>query len=87
MKKFLLYFFAFIFICFLLPAILTKTEITVNSETSENEETSLEKNEDINEETSKKYDYKKYGTINLLHKETGEVENVELDTYLYNVVF
>ena len=31
MKKFLLYFFCFIFICFILPAILTKQDIQVSS--------------------------------------------------------
>ena len=91
MKKFLLYFFAFIFIFFLLPAILTKTEIPVTSETSENEEQEEQntENKEIIETTEKseeKYNYKKYGTIQLLHKETGEVESVELDTYLCNVV-
>ena len=34
-KKFLVYFFCFIFICFLLPAILTKTEISASSENVE----------------------------------------------------
>lgn len=32
------------------------------------------------------YDYKKYGTIKLLHKKTEEVEEVELDQYLCHVV-
>lgn len=34
----------------------------------------------------KMYDYKKYGTIKLLHKKTEEVEEVELDQYLCHVV-
>ena len=39
-------------------------------------------------ETSNKntYNYNKYGTISLLHKKTGEVEQVNLDDYLCNVV-
>ena len=86
MKKFLLYFFAFIFICFLLPAILTKTEIPTNAKSEEQNEKEKETNTETSEKTEEKYNYKKYGTIQLLHKETGQVENIELDNYLYNVV-
>ena len=83
MKKFLLYFFSFVFICFILPAILTKREVQVNSESSIDNQVN-EENVEQNIET--KYDYQKYGTINLLHKATGEVEKVEIDNYLCNVV-
>lgn len=82
MKKFLLYFFAFIFICFLLPALLTKQNIQTNA--SEGEENQVNETESTIEET--KYDYQNYGTIKLLHQATGEVEEIELDTYLYGVV-
>ena len=82
MKKFLLYFFAFIFICFILPAILTKSdEIQANKDINEKQE-----NTDKIEDSSEKYDYKKYGTIKLLHAKTGEIEEVALDSYLCNVV-
>lgn len=92
MKKFLLYFFAFVFICFLMPALFTKQDKPVDSNTIEenNEtrvsevETTKETTEKIAEETT--YDYKNYGTIQLLHKKTGEVETVELDQYLCHVV-
>jgi len=81
MKKVFIYFFAFIFICFLLPALLTKRDIgtsaVVNEESSKQEE---------NKDSEIAYDYKNYGTIKLLHKSTGEVEEVALDTYLCNVV-
>ena len=87
-KKFLLYFFAFIFICFLMPALLTKQDKPVNSEeTEQNPENQV--NEEVAEETIKedsKYNYKNYGTIQLLHKKTQEVEQVELDQYLCHVV-
>lgn len=82
MKKVLLYFFAFVFICFLLPALFTKRDKPVN--TSEKEENKVEKTEEVAEE--KKYDYNNYGNIRLLHKKTEEVEEVELDQYLYHVV-
>lgn len=82
MKKFLLYFFAFVFICFVLPALLTKQDIPTDS--NQEEERKINKTETMGEETA--YDYKNYGTIRLLHQATGEVEEVELDTYLCNVV-
>ena len=82
MKKFLLYFFAFIFICFILPAILTRSDkIQANKDINEKQE-----NTDKIEDSSEKYDYKKYGTIKLLHSKTGEIEEVALDSYLCNVV-
>ena len=77
MKKFLLYFFCFIFICFLLPAMLTKIDIPTNSSEVK------EENNTVEEST---YDYKKYGTIRLLHKKTETVEEVAIDEYLYHVV-
>ncbi len=77
MKKFLLYFFCFIFTCFVLPAMLTKIDIPTNSSEVR------EENNIIEEST---YDYKKYGTIRLLHKKTETVEKVAIDEYLYHVV-
>lgn len=74
MKKVLLYFFGFIFLCFLLPALLTR-------QTEENKANEVGETEEV-----KNYDYKKYGTIHLLHKKTGEIEKVELDNYLCHVV-
>lgn len=88
-KKFLLYFFAFIFICFLLPALLTKQDKPVNSEETKQEPENQVKVEDVTQQTAKEdstYNYKNYGTIQLLHKKTQEVEPVELDQYLCHVV-
>lgn len=83
MKKVFIYFFAFLCICFILPAIFTKRDINTfadeNNTKIENQVTEV--NKDNNE-----YQYKNYGTIKLLHKKTGQVEDVEIDTYLYNVV-
>lgn len=76
MKKFLLYLLAFIFICFLLPAMLTKREIP----------TSVKEIEQQANVENANYEYKNYGTIKLLHHKTGEVEEIALDTYLYGVV-
>ena len=80
MKKIFIYFFSFLFICFILPALLTKLEIPTSSEENGADEESKE--ESINNE----YTYNKYGTIKLLHTKTNEVEEVALDTYLCNVV-
>ena len=84
MKKFFLYFFAFVFVCFLMPALLTKQDKPVNSdeieENSRNQSNEVAISNDTSEGT--KYDYKNYGPIQLLHKKTGEVEDIELDTYL-----
>ena len=84
MKKYFIYFFAFIFICFLLPALLTKRNMETSVETEKN--ASQEEIKDDKETGLSEYDYKNYGTIKLLHHETGEVEEVALDTYLCNVV-
>lgn len=84
MKKYFIYFFAFIFICFLLPALLTKRNMETSVETEKN--ASQEEIKDDKETGLSEYDYKNYGTIKLLHHETGEIEEVALDTYLCNVV-
>lgn len=93
MKKFLLYFFAFVFICFVMPALLTKQDKPVNSDTIEkNNENQVREEEEAKKEMTEKteeeteYDYKNYGTIQLLHKKTEEVEEVKLDEYLCHVV-
>ena len=79
MKKIFIYFFAFLFICFILPALLTKWEVATSSQENEN----IAENQ---EEISEEYIYNKYGTIKLLHTDTNAVEEVALDTYLCHVV-
>ena len=87
MKKFLLYFLGFVVICFVLPALLTKKDNkeVVAQNVNENNNENVQ-NQVSNTNLEEKYPYKKYGTINLLHADTGEVEQVELDAYLCNVV-
>ena len=84
-KKFWLYFSISVFVCFILPAILTRRDV---STISKNSVDLKEENKVENQEESKnsEYQYQKYGTIKLLHKSTGEVEEVPIDTYLCNVV-
>ena len=81
MKKALLYFFAFLFICFFLPTIFTKVNIPANaqSQISENQE------ESVQQEGEEQENYQDI-TIQLLHAKTGEVEPVNLEEYLCHVV-
>ena len=88
MKKILTYFVGFIFVCFILPAICTKT-IKVNNENIVAENNVGKAQENIKQEENKnseKYDYKEYSSIKLFHAESGEVEELPLDEYLYGVV-
>ena len=72
--KCILYILIFILIIFVLPAVCTK-KIKNKKENKENE---------IIE--SQKHDYSKYGTIKLLHKESGQIEEISIDEYIYGVI-
>ena len=82
MRKFLLYFVGFVIIFFIAPAICTATprnalkeaiaEIKTESETKQTEEKPEEKNDSIK--------------IKLIHSDSGTVEELNLDEYLYGVV-
>ena len=93
MEKFFIYLIIFIFICFILPAFLTKGAIQLafigdeKNEISETQEDNTNQQDQENAEVqNEEYNYKNYGTIKLLHHETGEVEDVNIDEYLYHVV-
>lgn len=92
MKKALLYFLAFLFICFLLPAFLTKKSVKTNlaiqnDNKEENQKNTISENEqDDSKKIEEEYNYKTYSKIKLLHKKTNEIEEVNLDDYLCNVV-
>ena len=79
MKNVLIYLFTFLIICFILPAILTKTTTKVEN-TEQNSNTQEKEEITNNSENKEKYQYNKYGKIKLLHSKTGEIEEVELDT-------
>ena len=83
MKKILIYLLILIFICFSIPIIFTSefSKRTVSEEISENNK--VENKDKVSEST---YDYKKYKTIKLLHKDSEKIEEVALDEYLYGVV-
>lgn len=82
MKKTVYYFIAILFLCFILPALLTNTK---TKQSSNDEIVNTEDNSMINAKENG-YTYNKYGVIKLLHKKTNEVEEVEIDKYLCNVV-
>ena len=73
MKKLFLKTALIIFIAFLIPILFTRR---------------FKANETVSEQVEEKepFDYGKYSTIRLLHSETGEVETLQLDDYLYGVV-
>ena len=92
MKKILIYLLSFILIIFIIPAFLTKRTTPTSSkketerqlqDNNQQEQTTENQTEISNKNT---YNYSKYGTISLLHKKTGEIEQVKLDEYLCNVV-
>ena len=81
-KKVAICFISFIFVCFILPGLLTiqKKEVLSEAEIIENT------NQQLQTEENMPYEYNKYATIRLLHQKTGEVEELPIDTYLYSVV-
>ena len=86
MKKILIYILSFIMLFFIFPAICTITPKREKvQETVSNEEKNVEeqKEEAVKQE---EYAYQKYKTIKLLHTSTGEVEELNIDEYLYGVV-
>lgn len=83
MKKILIYLLSFILICFVIPAILTRRTVNTISQDNTNIENQQSQQDKENEQN---YQYSKYGTITLLHKKTGNTEQVNIDDYLCNVV-
>jgi len=94
LKKFVIYFFSFAFICFFLPSLLTKTSKEVSS-TDENID--LDKNNIQVQKVEKSNQYntnnvnenrkfKEIKTIKLLHTDSQEVQEVDLEEYICNVV-
>ncbi len=91
MKKIFLYLIFFVLICFIVPAVLTKRTVSTGTEGIEENivqnQVQEETQNEIKEEASvEDYQYNKYGTITLLHKKEGTVEEVNIDEYLYPVV-
>lgn len=80
MKKVILYFIFVIILIFTMPIVFTDqfdTEEVVSEEVV---------NEKIEEVQYEKADYGDLSMIKLLHSDSGEVQEIEFDTYLYGVV-
>ena len=80
LNKYIFYILIFVIIIFVLPAICTK-RVAGKVQKQEKEEQTEE-----SQEEAAKHDYSKYGTIKLLHKENGQIEELQIDEYLYGVV-
>ncbi len=83
MKKILMYFGCFILLFFIFPAICTVSsskETETFSEIENNTENQVENNVVETPQDTK------YATVKLLHTNTGDVEELSIDEYLYGVV-
>ena len=77
MKKFFLYILIFIMISFSISILFKKGKVLyVTKQVDENEQNA----------TQNEYDYKDYQKIKLLHTQNNQIEEIDLDEYLYGVV-
>lgn len=91
MRKILIYFAGFLMLFFIIPAICT---VTPNKEETQDAGATTEQSsvssENIEQEdgqnSNEEYNYEKYKTIKLLHPETSQIEELNIDEYLYGVV-
>ena len=82
MRKILIYFCAFLLVFFIIPVMCTVTQSKEENLKQTLAITDVQEEQIVNEQ----YDYQKYKTIKLLHLENGQVEELNLDEYLYGVV-
>ena len=78
MRKILIYFTGFFIIFFIIPVICTVPH------KKEQVQKTVAKTE--NKQKQDEYNYEKYKTIKLLHSETMQIEELNIDEYLYGVV-
>lgn len=83
MKNIFIYLLGFIIIFFIIPTLLT---ISPPKENVEETISNIEENSEETVKQQEQYDYQKYKTIKLLHQESGQVEELNIDEYLYGVV-
>ena len=84
MKKFFIYFLGFVIVFFIAPAICTVTSCTVMPK--EIQETVAVQNEKEESSDGDTENYEDSKSIKLLHSETGQIEEINLEEYLYGVV-
>lgn len=82
MRRIIVYILCFVVLCFILPIIFTKRPQTVKMSNP----TLAEENQEKKEEKSEPYTYKNHANVKLLHSKTGEVQELNMDEYLYGVV-
>lgn len=75
MRKIMIYVLGFVLLCFTIPIIFTNRP--------KNNEVEVALEENTIQEEKEQYTYNDYGTVRLLHSETGEVETLAMDEYLY----
>lgn len=82
MKKIISFSLIVILICFLIPIIFTR-----KFETTESYSISSDLQEKVEElQIDESYNYEEFTTIKLLHSDSNEIEEVNLDEYLCNVI-
>ena len=93
MKKFFLYFLGFVIVFFIAPAICTVTpskaqEVVETANSPNNQEETQENNvaEPTTTKAGENQNDNNSRTIKLLHSTTGQIEEIDLDEYLYGVV-
>ena len=83
MKKILIYFGVFLSLFFIIPAFFSDTPKKEEQQPVASTETPVENAE--NDKTNQ-YEYEKYKTIKLLHPKTSQIEELNIEEYLYGVV-
>ena len=77
MRRLIIYILVFVLICFFIPVIFTrKPGIKTTAEIQEENNITVTEEQPI-------YKYANYGTVKLLHNATGEVQELNMDEYLY----
>lgn len=77
MKKIFIYILCLVLLCFLIPILFTQKG---------NIKETIANNQEGTKEQEIKYDYGKYNIVKLLHSETNDIEEIQLDDYLLGVV-
>lgn len=85
MKKICLYILSLITIVFIIPVLFTQVHIETIS-MNDLKKIDLDQSKQNTTMNNVEHDYGNYNTIKVLHTKTGEIEELELDKYLYGVV-
>ena len=85
MKRYVLFFCAFIILIFLLPVVFTK-QYESDSSVKKSEESENTIIEEAKKDETKDFNYNEFSTIRLLHSNSGEIEELGIDIYLLGVL-